>query len=223
MIQRFEDEYPETRLPKPITITPSPNFSQSSTSFDPTTPSQATETDTSPSDPASPDLEDDFSAPLIRPSSLSQRSSSPSLASRQAQEEGRMHRFGQRVKRDILRPETEDYAHGTTGTELEAEYLQHLRRRLESFEGSEIKDKVESMGPEAVYQALGATAEELAAMKKEDPEGWAKMKELRGAALTLFEDQGSSPPGTANPMVEKLLERNEKKQLPHANGETIKL
>ena len=222
MIQRFEEEYPETRLPKPMTITPSPNFSPSCTSFAPTTPSQATETDTSPSDPASPDLEDDLSAPLIRPSSLSQRSSSPSLASRQAQEEGRMHRFGQRVKRDILRPESEDYAHGATGTEVEADYLQDLRRRLESFEGSEIKDRVESMGPEAVYQALGATAEELAAMKKEDPEGWARMKEVRGAALTLFGDQGSSPPGTANSVVERLLEQNEKKQLPHANGEAIK-
>ena len=220
MIQRFEDEYPETRLSKPITVTPSPNISHSSIAFDLTTPSQAT--DTSLSDPASPDIEDDLSAPLIRPSSLSRRSSSPSLASRQAQEEGRMHRFGQRVKRDILRPETEDYAHGTTGTEVEAEYLQDLRRRLESLEGSEIKDKVESMGPEAVYQALGATAEELAAMKKQDPEGWAKTKAVRGAALTLYEDQGSSPPGTANGTVEKLLEQNEKKQLAHANGDAIK-
>lgn len=223
MIQRFEDEYPETRLPKPITISPSPNFSHSSTSFDPTTSSQATETDISPSDPASPDLEDDLSAPLIRPSSLSRRNSSPSLASRQAQEEGRMHRFGQRVKRDILRPESEDHAHGTTGTEVEAEYLQDLRKRLESLEGSEIKDKVESMGPEAVYQALDATAEELAAMKKQDPEGWARMKAMREAALTLFEDQGSSPPGTANSVVGKMLERNEKKQWPHANGETMKI
>ena len=220
MIQRFEDEYPETRLPKPITITPPPNISHSSIPFDLTTPSQAT--DTSLSDPASPDIEYDLSAPLIRPSSLSRRNSSPSLASRQAQEEGRMHRFGQRVKRDILRPETEDYAHGTTGTEVEAEYLQDLRRRLESLEGSEIKDKVESMGPEAVYQALGATAEELAAMKKQDPEGWAKTKAVRGAALTLYEDQGSSPPGTANATVEKLLEQNEKKQLAHANGDAIK-
>ena len=216
MIQRFEDEYPETRLPKPITMTPSP------ASLDPRTPSQATETDTISSYPTSPDLDDDLSAPLIRPSSLSHRSSSPSLASRQAQEEGRMHRFGQRVKRDILRPESEDYAHGTTGTEVEADHLKDLRRRLESLGGSEIKDKVESMGPEAVYEALGATAEELAAMKTSDPEGWTKVKEVRGAALTLFEDQGSSPPGTANSVVEKLLEQNEKKQLQHANGEALR-
>ena len=222
MIQRFENEYPQTRLSKPINATPPPNFNYS-TSFDSTTPFQATETDTSPGDPTSPDLEDDLSTPLIRPSSLSRRSSSPSLASRQAQEEGRMHRFGQRVKRDILRPEYEDHAHGTTGTEVEAEYLQDLRTRLESLEGSEIKDKVETMGPDAVYQALGATAEELAAMKKQDPEGWAKMKAVRGAALTLFENQGSSPPETANSVVKRLLEQNEKKQLQHANGEEMKV
>ena len=133
-----------------------------------------------------------------------------------------MHRFGQRVKRDILRPESEDYAHGTTGTEVEADHLKDLRRRLESLGGSEIKDKVESMGPEAVYEALGATAEELAAMKTSDPEGWTKVKEVRGAALTLFEDQGSSPLGTANPDVAKLLEQNERKQLQHANGEALR-
>ena len=220
MIQRFEDEYPETRLSKPTNTTPPPNFN-CNTSFDSTTSFQATGIDTSPSDPASPDLEDDLSAPLIRPSSLSRRSSSPSLASRQAQEEGRMHRFGQRVKRNILRPEYEDHAHGTTGTEVEAEYLQDLRTRLDSLEGSEIKDKVETMGPDAVYQALGATAEELATMKNQDPESWAKMKALRGAALTLYENQGSSPPETANIMVKRLLEQNEKKQLQHANGEAI--
>lgn len=133
-----------------------------------------------------------------------------------------MHRFGQRVKRDILRPESEDYAHGTTGTEVEADHLQDLRRRLESLGGSEIKDKVESMGPEAVYEALGATAEELAAIKTSDLESWTKMKEVRGAALTLFEDQGSSPLGIADPVVEKLLEQDEKKQLARTNGDAIR-
>ena len=204
MIQRFEDEYPETRLPKPTT-TASPAFysNGSNSSLDPTTSTQPADL---PSNPASPDLEDDHSSPLIRPSSLSRRSSSPSLASRQAQEEGRMHRFGQRIKRDILRPETQDYAHGTTGTEVEAEYLKDLRRRIESFEGSEIKDKVERMGPEAVYEAIGATAEELAVMEKNDPEGFAKIKEVRGAALalSLYEEddrKSPSPPATTNPAV----------------------
>ena len=65
-----------------------------------------------------------------------------------------MHRFGQRIKRDILRPQTEDYAHGTTGNEEEPEHLQELRRRLESLGGEEIKAKVERLGPEATLQDL---------------------------------------------------------------------
>ena len=204
MIQRFEDEYPETRLPKPATTASPALYSNgSNSSLDPTTSTQQPDL---PSNPASPDLEDDHSSPLIHPSSLSRRNSSPSLASRQAQEEGRMHRFGQRIKRDILRPETQDYAHGTTGTEVEAEYLKDLRRRIESFEGSEIKDKVERMGHEAVYEAIGATAEELAVMEKNDPEGFAKIKEVRGAALalSLYEEDDRkwpSPPATTNPAV----------------------
>ena len=62
------------------------------------------------------------------------------------------------------------------------------------------------MGPEAVYEAIGATAEELAVMEKNDPEGFAKIKEVRGAALalSLYEEDDRkwpSPPATTNPAV----------------------
>ena len=190
MIKRFEDEYPETRLhPLPTPddtlsdndITSSspghPSFIENLASDDPTT------------DQPSPDQEDGTFTPLIRPASISRRPSSPSLASRQAQEEGRMHRFGQRIRRDILRPETMAIAHGSTGTEIEAQYLQDLRRRLESFEGSEIKERVERLGPEAVLDAIRVTAEELATWEAKDPEGFEKIKEAKGAALALYADQ----------------------------------
>ena len=65
-----------------------------------------------------------------------------------------MHRFGQRIRRDIFRPQTEDHAHGTTGTEEEAEPLQELRRRLESLEGEEIRAKVEKYGPDATLEEI---------------------------------------------------------------------
>ena len=188
MIERFESEYPETRLPKPTTTTAETvsddNASTSSSLIQPTPAYPALE-------PASPDPEDidDNTAPLIRPASVSRRTSSPNLASRQAQEEGRMHRFGQRIKRDILRPETEDYAHGTTGTESEAQHLQDLRRRLEAFEGGEIKDRVERLGPETVFDMIGATAEELSAWERGDPEGFERIKAARGHALALYEDR----------------------------------
>lgn len=193
MIERFENEYPETRLPKPTTTTTEPfsddNASTSSlehpnTLIHPTPTYPALE-------PASPDQEDidESTTPLIRPASVSRRTSSPNLASRQAQEEGRMHRFNQRIKRDILRPETEDHAHGTTGTESEAQHLQDLRRRLEAFEGGEIKERVERLGPETVFDMIRATAAELSAWERGNPAGFERFKEARGHALALYEDQ----------------------------------
>lgn len=196
MIERFEDEYPETRLPKPSITTTEPlsddNASISSSLENPTTLIHPTPTYPG-LEPESPDQEDidENTTPLIRPASVSRRNSSPNLASRQAQEEGRMHRFGQRVKRDILRPENEDYAHGTTGTEPQAQYLQDLRRRLEVFEGGEIKERVERLGPETVFHMIGATAEELSAWERGNPEGFERIKEARGHALALYEDQKS--------------------------------
>lgn len=124
---------------------------------------------------------------------LRRNGSDVSLASRQAQEEGLMHRFGQRVRRDILRPETLDHAHGTTGHEVEATYLQDLRKRLESLDGVEIREKVGRLGPEAIFEAIGATAKELAWLEEHDPEGLEAVKEEHLAALYnmgVHADQG---------------------------------
>jgi Ran GTPase-activating protein (RanGAP) involved in mRNA processing and transport len=208
MIQRFEDEYPETRLPKPIPSTVDEAYSSPLRSPYTIAPSKFVappRSDFLAPDAIAPDLDDEHSASrLIRPSSLPRRSSSPSLAARQAQEEGRMHRFGQRVKRDILRPETQDYAHGTTGMEVEAEYLKDLRRRLESFDGIEIKDRVELMGPEAVLDAIGATAEELAQLEESDPEEFERIKKARAAMFPEY--QKSSPRTPAQEQAMRMYE-----------------
>ncbi len=208
MIERFENEYPETRLPKPTAEPLSDDNASTSSSFENPTP-LIHPTPTYPGlefDSPDPEDIDDNAPPLIRPASVSRRASSPNLASRQAQEEGRMHRFGQRVKRDILRPETEDYAHGTTGAESEAQYLKDLRRRLEAFEGGEIKDRVETLGPETVFNMIGATAEELEAWERGNPEGFERIKEARGYALALYEDQKG---GTGFPAREHWLRKRE--------------
>lgn len=126
------------------------------------------------------DEEDDDGAikiPLLR------RGSNVSLTSRHTQEEGQMHRFGQRMRRDILRPETLDYAHGTTGDEVEARHLRELRTRLEGLDGAEIQEKVQRFGHENVLEAIGATAEDLLLLEKQDPEGFDQFKEARLSAL----------------------------------------
>ena len=194
MIQRFEDEYPETRLStEPIPDTLSDNASISSSLEHSHAEASALEDQTL--DPAFPDPEDDINDPLIRPASISRRASSPSLASRQAQEEGRMHRFGQQIKRDMLKPRTEDFANGTTGTATddESEYMQDLRRRLESLDGSKIQESIKRLGPEAIFDAIEATAEELAVWEQKDPEGFRKIKEAQAAALKAYKDQQAPP------------------------------
>lgn len=96
-----------------------------------------------------------------------------------------MHRFGQRIRRDILRPDTLDYTHGTTGDEVDANHLQKLRKKLDALHGAEIRDKVHGLGPEAAFEAIGVTVEELRALEREDPDGYA---EARLAALQNMED-----------------------------------
>ena len=102
-----------------------------------------------------------------------------------------MHRFGQRIRRDILRPQMEDYAHGTTGKEVDAAYLQDLRKRLESWEGSEIKETVERLGPEGMFEAIGASPEDLQMMMKMDPEGLERFKEARADMVRLYGKEGA--------------------------------
>lgn len=161
MIQRFEDEYPETRLQPPTPQTDADATPPSPTHFPVGNSSLAYYRDeafgTDTEDPGS------LHAPISR------RDSDVSLASRQAQEEGRMHRLGQRMRREILRPQTLDHAHGTTGEEPEAEYLRELRERLERIPGDEIRQKFQELGPEGLFKAIGTTAEELKALGERDP------------------------------------------------------
>ncbi|MCJ1254928.1 hypothetical protein MMC24_002744 [Lignoscripta atroalba] len=178
MIQRFEDEYPETRLESLPTrredaseVGSLPSLAgTSSLDADTSGMSEAIREDTT--------LSDDEDRAVRMP--VSRHNSDVSLASRHlGQEEGRMHRFGQQIRRDILRPMEFDYAHGTTGREGEPQHLRKLRETLELWKGEDIKEAVEDRGSEAVLRELGATAEELLVLKKEDPEGFEMFREAQ--------------------------------------------
>ena len=110
---------------------------------------------------------------------MTRQGSDVSIAShRLAQEEGRMHRFGQQLRREILRPQTGDYADGTQQDhEIQAKHLQDIRDRLEAADGHEIKEQVEKYGPDSVLQTLGATHEDLFLLEQQDPEGFEKFKD----------------------------------------------
>ena len=176
MIQRFEDEFPECRL-RSHKAAPAADDALSESGSLPssfTNPFNSEGTDETSLTTVDP-TEDDEGVVRVP---MSRQHSDVSLASRfLTREEGQMHRFGQQIRRDILRPELQDYAHGTTGTEVEPQHLQKLRQRLEAMDGPEIKDRVDQFGSEAVLRELGATAEELRFLEQQDPEGFEKFKE----------------------------------------------
>lgn len=196
MIYRFEDEYPETRIQPPDTTYE--NFSDAGStlsSLDHTSVIATVKSDRKLSNSEPVYLDDSETDEVIK-APISRRSSDISLASRQAQEEGRMHRFGQRMRRDLLRPQTLDYAHGTTGEETEAEHLQLLRKKLENLGGKEIQETIQRLGPDGMYEAVGATAEELLQLEKGNPEEPKYFKDLRVAPM---DDMRGSPPHRAAP------------------------
>ena len=192
MIQRFEDEYPECRVSPPPKTGEDKEGNASDTS---SLSLQNTNSNTGDKDaflsPSVIDDEDDES-PLIRPAtrshSLTRRSSSPSLVSRQNAEEGRIHLIGQRIKRQVLRPEMEDHAHGTTGLESEAPDLAELRRTLETRSGEEIKKHIDNISQEDLMRLLAAEKEGTS--MREEMEKWvASRKEREAEAEAEAEDK----------------------------------
>lgn len=186
MIQRFEDEYPECRIkpPVPPAGTNETLLNSSDGLYHPgyylvgTHPKSEAETATL--DAAS--LTDDDNDATIRP--ISRHNSDVSLFSRhQANEEGRMHRFGQQIRREVFRPEDGHPVPNSSGRGSEAQHLQALRLRLEAIDGAQMRDKVDRMGYHAALAAEGITAEELRLLERQDPETFDKLREAHETAL----------------------------------------
>ncbi|KZF19664.1 RNI-like protein [Xylona heveae TC161] len=200
MIQRFEDEYPECRVRQPGAAPsqqPSVEASSDTNSIEEVSLNGGDQqtADSSALLSESGLVGDDVEAEGEGEGEgeyhvgLPRRASDVSLASRALlEEEGRMHRFGQQVRRDILRPETLDHAHGTTGEEQESDHLKVLRQKLEALDGEEIRNKVfEAGGPAAVLRELGATAEQLKTLEHDDPEAFRSFREAQLTAQANVE------------------------------------
>lgn len=185
MIKRFEDEFPETRLTYNITSPPVSDADRVRTS-----PAESIDLSNGAEEGGfEPELasaeallsDDEYGG--MRPV-LSRHNSDVSLASRAlSQEEGRMHRFGQKFRRDILKPEGEDNEHGTTGLEEDPNHLKLLRAMVEGLGGDEIRRRIESEGQDAVLKELANDASTLRRrLIQQDPEGWKKFEESMEAA-----------------------------------------
>ena len=183
IIERFEDEYPETRAE----AKKDGDLNVDHTKLDQSDSQLLAECIKAQdrlgdviSNEDRVSVEDDEHPYAVR---LSRRSSNTSLKTRAlTSEEGRMHRFGQQFRREILKPEGLDYAHGTDETSVDPPHLALLRAKLGEMRSEDIRQRVIDLGYEKAIEEIGASAEELAQLEKEDPEGFQKLKEAQIAA-----------------------------------------
>lgn len=183
MIQRFEDEYPETKAAAHSSPTangaasPDPSVADASIlsgSIDSNGLAKVTS-----EEEYFPKQADSSGIKLLR------TNSNTSLVSKAiTDEEGRMHRFGQTMRREVLKPTgLDDNLHGTSRDDNpEPEHLAALRAKLEEIRGDDIRIRVEREGADKVIEELGVNAQELRALALEDPEGFEAFRNSQLAA-----------------------------------------
>lgn len=201
IIQRFEDEYPETRV-QPNDDAVSTHSSNPSTS-PPASTVPTISTNVTENGPDS----DEEEAKLVR----SRHNSDVNLASRaQAIEEGRVHRVGHRLRTELFnasRPSSSSDSDlqqhpNLSGTMDEHNLPQHmlaLRQHFYRYSGEELTEMSKGAGWEGVFDRIAENAKELKALEHENPEEFAKFRETQIAALknrNLEVEGGTSVPST---------------------------
>lgn len=210
MIQRFEEEYPETRLASPSSAEPA-SVASSLTEQ----PSVLTAT-TQPTEPSTTatvsDEEEMFDADEYGPNSApitSRRTSDGAVAGQIASsrdqnlEEGRLHRLGQRLRRDIIDspqqqgPSTLPTSSSSSSAHqqqkqhsaADAQRLKELSERLENVEGAEWRAMVAEQGWDETLRRFGASYEDLRSLQEQDPESWELFKDSQMKARLNVEGQ----------------------------------
>ncbi|KAF7713598.1 Uncharacterized protein PECH_002533 [Penicillium ucsense] len=185
MIQRFEDEYPETRiLPPPAPASAAPdNVSQhSSDGLSGPSASDVMNNYLADNENAIDDEEtDQYAIHLSRTSSMT------SLHSRaMTSEEGHVHRLGQNLRRDFLNPPP-----NSGEADDEASHLLALRKKLEKLHEDRSRSPFDSPGAEDTFEKLGLTVDELWAARHHDAEAFERFKQSQIAAQINSKPQQS--------------------------------
>ncbi|KAF2822080.1 RNI-like protein [Ophiobolus disseminans] len=193
MIQRFEDEYPETRLQPSdnASVASSIGTSGSIPSSSPPVSHVPTLDNSVSTDFTNQDSDEEGSLTL-----RSRHNSDVSLASRHMSlEEGRLHRFGHRVRTGLLNPSRPTSSHENAEHTNPAflsgsmddcglpEHILSLRTYFQNYSGDEMKQMIEGVGWEKAFDKVVANAEELRDLEKEDPTAFQMFKESQIAAL----------------------------------------
>ncbi|KAF2126913.1 RNI-like protein [Dothidotthia symphoricarpi CBS 119687] len=188
MIQRFEDEYPETRIPHSDSAS-----THSVSSVLSSSPPASTVATLSNSVNLYPESDED-EPHLLR----SRHNSDVSLASRNmALEEGRLHRFGHRVRTNILnssRPSSPSPSSLPGGrspapppensTEGVPEHLHAMREYFSNLSGEELTQMTEGVGWDKAFEKLVQNVGELRELERhEDPVSFKRFMDSQIAAL----------------------------------------
>jgi hypothetical protein len=176
MIQRFEEEYPDSRI-APTLAEPSASMASS---FQSTLASSFTTGERAELLNPAGDV-DDGEDDTVKPP-MSRHNSDASLASRALTlEEGRLHRLGQSIRREIV--DSIPTTHTPLGDGVAPpptagqQRLEILKERLESTPGNELGPLVEKIGWKAVLDKVGANLDDLRQLQELDPEGWEQFRD----------------------------------------------
>ena len=174
MIQRFEEEYPETRL-TPVPTKDSDAATNKSENSSLTDQSKSVHTPgselaTSLTDEEDNDIDDDAA---VRPTP-SRHNSDVSLASRTlGMEEGRLHRLGQQMRREVLEsPGTVQFKDVPWQQKEQEQHLKKVAEMVENISGVDLGNMVEEEGWDNVLKKIGANYDDLRQLHEQDPEAW---------------------------------------------------
>lgn len=147
MIQRFEDEYPETRIvPQPAFIAPDSSSQNSGDDVNGGT-TFGTQPITDQGDECAIDDEDVDQYAL----GISRASSMTSLHSRaMTSEEGHVHRLGQNLRRDFLNPSF-DQCDDDSSLALDDAHIAALREKLERLQEEQEHTHFDGVGADKTF------------------------------------------------------------------------
>ena len=193
MIERFEAEFPETRIP------PAPQTSENTSLNDAssTLASSFTNTAANVSDEEDPYELDELGAIHASSNIPARHNSDVNLASRALGiEEGRLHRIGQVMRREVIDSPSNaepgaDWAPWRNETQSleESARLRSFGEKIEGISGVELKSIVDQEGWDGLLKKVGGTYEDLRTLQQEDPEGWAGFKEAQEKARRNLAEQ----------------------------------
>ncbi|KAL4809363.1 hypothetical protein BDV18DRAFT_131885 [Aspergillus unguis] len=179
MIQRFEDEYPETRI-APQVVKPNQETSSLNSGEDSYLAASLGNVQSAGTNIDNDNAIDDEEGEQYD-GRLSRSSSVTSLYSRaMTSEEGHVHRLGQNIRRDFL-PLNQDEG-GDSLDLMDEEQLAALREKLDRLHDEQTRSHFESVGADKAFQELGHTVEELWAIQRQEPEAFERFKQSQIAA-----------------------------------------